>query len=66
MYVLIPFNHKFLKIKNNEGDVSPECLLGSGCYGELELDKKDLEGIILTLSHASSNHRDTLIKILRP
>ena len=66
MYVLVPFNHKFLKIKNNEGDVSLGDLLGSGCYGELKLDKKDLEEIILTLSHASSNHRDALVEILKP
>lgn len=66
MYVLVPFSHKFLKIKNNEGDVSPGDLLGSGCYGELKLDKKDLEEIILTLSHASSNHRDALVEILKP
>jgi len=66
MYVLVPFNHKFLKIKNNEGDVSSGSLLGSGCYGELKLDKKDLEEIILTLSHASSNHRDALVEILKP
>ena len=66
MYVLVPFNHKFLKIKNNEGDVSSGDLLGSGCYGELKLDKTDLEEIILTLSHASSNHRDDLIGRLKP
>jgi hypothetical protein len=66
MYVLVPFNHKFLKIKNNQGDVSSGDLLGSGCYGELKLDRKDLEEIILTLSHASSNHRDALIEILKP
>jgi hypothetical protein len=66
MYVLVPFSHTFLKIKNNEGDVSLGDLLGSGCYGELKLDKKDLEEIILTLSHASSNHRDALVEILKP
>jgi hypothetical protein len=66
MYVLVPFNHKFLKIKNNNGDVSPGNLLGSGCYGELKLDKEDLEEIILTLSHASSNHRNALVGILKP
>ncbi len=66
MYVLVPFNHKFLKIKNNDGDVSLGDLLGGGCYGELKLDKKDLEEIILTLSHASSDHRDALVKILKP
>jgi len=66
MYVLIPFNHKFLKIRNNDGDVSSGDLLCSGCYGELKLDKKDLEEIILTLSHASSNHRDALVDILKP
>ena len=66
MYVLVPFIHKFLKIKNNEGDVRLGNLLGSGCYGELNLDKKDLEEIILTLSHASSNHRNALVGILKP
>lgn len=66
MYVLVPFSHKFLEIKNNEGKVNSGNLLGSGCYGELKLDKKDLEEIILTLSHASSNHRDALVEILKP
>ena len=66
MYVLVPFNHKFLKIKNNEGEVGLRGLLGSGCYGQLKLGKKDLEEIILTLSNASSDHRDDLIEILKP
>jgi hypothetical protein len=65
MYVLVPFNHKFLNIKNKTGEVNSGDLLGSGCYGELKLDKKDLEEIILTLSHASSSHRDALTEILR-
>jgi len=65
MYVLVPFNHNFLNIKNNEGDVGLGSLLGSGCYGELKLSKKDLEEIILTLSHASSNHRNALVEILK-
>lgn len=66
MYVLIPFNHRFLRIKNISGEVRAGNLLSSGCHGELTLNKEDLEEIILTLSLASSNHRDALIKILSP
>jgi len=66
MYVLVPFSHKFLKIENNEREVGLGDLLGSGCYGKLNLNKEDLEEIILTLSHASSNHRDALVEILNP
>jgi len=64
MYVLVPFNHKSLKIKNKDGDVSNKECLGSGCYGELILTSDELKDIILTLSHASNNHRNSLIKVL--
>ena len=64
MYVLIPFNHISLEVKNKKGVISLGEQLGSGCFGELILDKDDLKGIILTLSHASNNHRNDLIRKL--
>jgi len=64
MYVLIPFDNISLKIKNKVGSVSKGDILGSGCFGYLILKKEDLKDIILTLAHASLNHRDDLIQIL--
>lgn len=64
MYVLVPFNFKSMKIKNKEGDVKNNEPLGSGCYGELILTANELKDIILTLSHASNNHRNSLIEVL--
>lgn len=64
MYVLVPFNYKSLKIKNRKGDVQNKGCLGSGCYGELILTANELKDIILTLSHASNNHRNSLIEVL--
>ncbi len=64
MYVLVPFDYKSLKIKNKEGDVPNKECLGSGCHGELVLTANELQDIILTLSHASSNHRNSLIEVL--
>lgn len=64
MYVLIPFNFKALKIKNNNGNVKDNEPLGSGCFAELNLTEEEIKEIILTLAHASNNHRNDLIKIL--
>jgi len=64
MYVLIPFEHKSLELKNKNGLVNFGEKLGSGCFGELILDKDDLKGVILTLAHASNNHRSDLVEIL--
>lgn len=64
MYVLIPFNFKSLKLKNKEGNISDNRSLGSGCFGELNLSEEELKEIILTLAHASNNHRNDLINVL--
>ncbi len=64
MYVLVPFDFKSLKIKNKEGNIKENELLGSGCFGELNLSEEELKEIILTLAHASNNHRNDLIKVL--
>ncbi|MBI2558141.1 hypothetical protein HYW20_02355 [Candidatus Woesearchaeota archaeon] len=64
MYVLIPFDNNLLELKNKKGVINKEEQLGSGCFGELILNKEDLKGIILTLAHASKNHRNSLIQIL--
>jgi hypothetical protein len=64
MYVLVPFNFKALKIKNREGNVENNQPLGSGCFAELNLTEDELKEIILTLAHASSNHRNDLIRVL--
>ena len=65
MYVLIPFDHASLKLKNKEGEINDGEVLGSGCFGELILTKEDLSEIILTLAHASDKHRNALIEILK-
>ncbi len=65
MYVLVPFNFSALKIKNKDGNVNEKECLGSGCYGELILTANELRDIILTLSHASNNHRNSLIEVLK-
>lgn len=65
MYVLIPFNYNSLKLKNKDGEVNRGNCLGSGCFGELILTAEDLKEIILTLSHASNNHRDSLVEVLK-
>lgn len=64
MYVLLPFNHASIKIKNNEGDVSKGNVLGSGCFCEWTPEKEDIRETILTLAHASNDHRNALITIL--
>lgn len=64
MYVLVPFNFKALKIKNRDGNVKENEELGRGCFAELNLTEEELKEIILTLAHASNNHRNDLISIL--
>lgn len=64
MYVLVPFAHESLNLRNNEGDVQKDSELGSGCRAELALNEDDIKEIILTLSHASNNHRNALIDII--
>lgn len=64
MYVLIPFNNQFLKIKNLNGEVKDSEELGSGCFGEWTPSTKDIEEITITLAHASKNHKDDLINII--
>ena len=64
MYVLIPFDYPSLSLKNNAGSVKKGECLESGCYGELVLTANELKEIILTLSHASNNHRNSLIGVL--
>lgn len=65
MYVLIPFNYDSLKLKNRDGEINEGECFGSGCFGELILSKNDLNDIVLTLAHASNNHRNALIEILK-
>lgn len=64
MYVLIPFNNKFLKLKNLNGEVEEREELGKGCFGEWTPFTKDIEEITTTLAHASKNHKDDLISIM--
>jgi len=64
MYVLVPFNFKSIKVKNIDGSVEENEPLGSGCFAELNLTEEELKEIILTLAHASNNHRNDLIKVL--
>lgn len=65
MYVLIPFNNASLVIKNREGEVGNGKILGSGCFAEWLPTAQDLQEIIITLSHASKNHKDDLVKIIQ-
>ncbi|MDO8563677.1 MAG: hypothetical protein Q7R87_01575 [Nanoarchaeota archaeon] len=65
MYVLVPFEYGSLRLKNNLGDVKESEKLGSGCFGELILNSEDLNEIILTLAHASKEHCESLINILK-
>ena len=65
MYVLIPFGHSSLKLKNHNGEVNKTEVLGSGCFSEWVCTKEDIQEIIITLAHASIKHRDDLIKLLQ-
>ena len=64
MYVLIPFNNQFLKLKNLNGEVKGADELGEGCYGEWAPSTQDIEEITITLAHASKNHKNDLINIM--
>ena len=65
MYVLIPFNNKFLKLKNLNGEVKNKEELGKGCFGEWMPSVQDIEEITTTLAHASKNHKKDLINIIQ-
>lgn len=65
MYVLIPFNNQFLKLKNLNDEVKETKELGKGCFGEWTPSVQDIEEIIITLAHASKNHKDDLINIIQ-
>lgn len=65
MYVLLPFNHNSVKIKNIDGDVKIGKELGKKCLCEWIPTKSDVEDIILVLAHASEDHRNDLIQILK-
>lgn len=65
MYVLVPFSFSSLEIKNQSGKVEDGTCLGKGCIGELILNEEELKEIILTLAHASSDHRDDLVNKLK-
>lgn len=64
MYVLIPFDYNNLVVKNIEGKVEENQRLGSGCFAELKLNKKEIKEVVLALAHSSINHRNDLINIL--
>ena len=64
MYVLLSFSHPSIKLKNNNGVVNQNGILGSGCFAEWIPTNQDIKEIITTLAHASSKHRDALVKIL--
>lgn len=65
MYVLLPFNHPSLNIKNRDGEVDKGVALGSGCFCEWVPTINDINEIIITLAHASEDHRDLLISVLQ-
>ncbi len=65
MFVLLPFEHSSLELKNNNGFVKEGEFLGSGCKGIWTPKKEDIIQIIKSLSCASDGHRDDLIKILK-
>jgi len=64
MYVLIPFNNQFLKLKNLNGEVEEDKELDKGCFGEWTPSTQDIEEITITLARASKNHKDDLIDIM--
>jgi len=65
MYVLIPFNNQFLKLKNLNSEVKKTEELGKGCFGEWSPSIQDIKEIIITLAHASKNHKNDLINIMQ-
>lgn len=66
MYVLIPFKNKYLKLKNLNGDVKKKEILGRGCFEEYAPTVRDIQEIIITLAHASKNHKNDLINLIKP
>lgn len=65
LFVLLPFAHHSLKIKNAIKVVNKEECLGSGCKGIWEPDKSDIKEIVKSLAHTSKQHMDDLIRILK-
>jgi len=65
LFVLLPFAHEALTIKNINGVVGDGEILDSKCRGEWEPDKKDIIEIVKALAHASAQHRDDLIELLK-
>lgn len=65
MYVLIPFDNKFLKLKNLNGKVKINEKLDKGCFGEWMPSTQDIEEITITLARASKKHKDDLINIIQ-
>jgi hypothetical protein len=65
MYVLLPFNHTSIKLKNNNGTVNQNMILGSGCFAEWIPTNEDILEIIITLAHASNSHCNALLNILK-
>lgn len=65
MYVLIPFNNKSLKLKNLNGEVKRKEILGKKCFAEWIPTIQDIQEIILTLAHASKNHKDDLTNLIK-
>ena len=64
MYVLIPFDFRSLRIKNKDGAVGENDILGSGCMAQLTLEENEIMHLILALAHASEYHRRDLINSL--
>ncbi len=65
LFVLLPFAHEALIIKNINGVVGEGEILNSKCKGEWEPNKKDVIEIVKALAHASAQHRDDLIGLLK-
>jgi hypothetical protein len=65
LFVLLPFVHEALVIKNINGVVGEGEILNSKCRGEWEPDKEDVAEIVKALAHASAQHRDDLIELLK-
>lgn len=64
MFILIPFYHKSLKLKNFLGNVAENEALGSKCKGFWTINKEDIFEIVEALAYSSKDHRDDLIKII--
>jgi len=65
LFVLLPFNHQSLQIKNIHGIVNEGSPLDSGCRGVWKPDKIDIIEIIKSLAHASEQHRNDLINLFK-